>query len=125
MEVSDDDYIYRLSGVCIHRGTADHGHYWSYINTERGDKEPDPEKSQEDWAKLGKGVWKKFDDEMVSFFNVNDIKGECYGGDSTKLTDIEISTFIGGKGANYGKSAYMLVYECKKKNPMRIVSQVA
>ena len=36
MLISDDDYIYRLSGVCIHRGTADHGHYWSYINTERG-----------------------------------------------------------------------------------------
>jgi len=58
---------------------------------------------------------------MVSFFNVNDIKGECYGGDSTKLTDAEVSTFIGGKAGGYGKSAYMLVYECKNKNSMRVV----
>lgn len=31
--VDQDEYIYRLVGVNIHRGTGTHGHYWSLINT--------------------------------------------------------------------------------------------
>ena len=42
METEDEDYIYRLVGVNIHRGVADSGHYWSMINTKRGKDEPDP-----------------------------------------------------------------------------------
>ena len=29
-------------GVTIHQGTADHGHYYSIINTARGKDEHDP-----------------------------------------------------------------------------------
>jgi ubiquitin C-terminal hydrolase len=36
MKIDDDDYIYRLVGVNIHVGTADQGHYYSIINTNRG-----------------------------------------------------------------------------------------
>jgi hypothetical protein len=36
MEVEDEAYLYRLVGVNIHVGTADHGHYYSIINTKRG-----------------------------------------------------------------------------------------
>lgn len=39
-EIEDDDYIYRLVGVNVHVGTADHGHYYSLINTQRGAAEP-------------------------------------------------------------------------------------
>ena len=39
-QVNDDDYIYRLVGVNVHVGTADHGHYYSLINTKRGQDEP-------------------------------------------------------------------------------------
>ena len=42
LKKEDDDYIYRLAGVNIHRGNGDHGHYWSLINTKRGTAEPDP-----------------------------------------------------------------------------------
>ena len=31
-DIDDDDYIYRLVGVNIHVGAADHGHYYSMIN---------------------------------------------------------------------------------------------
>ena len=31
-------YTYELTGVVVHTGTADSGHYYSYINTRR-DKE--------------------------------------------------------------------------------------
>lgn len=36
MNYADDDFTYRLVGVNIHRGTGEHGHYWSLINTQRG-----------------------------------------------------------------------------------------
>mmetsp|Transcript_39087 Transcript_39087/g.59595 ORF Transcript_39087/g.59595 Transcript_39087/m.59595 type:complete len:143 (-) Transcript_39087:1838-2266(-) len=79
-EIEDDDYIYRLVGVNIHVGTADHGHYYSLINTERGQDEKDPY-SDEDWAKVEKQPWKKFDDNTVSDFYFNgDIKKEAFGG---------------------------------------------
>lgn len=32
----DDCYEYKLVGVNVHSGTANAGHYWSYINTNRG-----------------------------------------------------------------------------------------
>ena len=32
---ADDCYEYKLVGVNVHHGTADSGHYWSYINTNR------------------------------------------------------------------------------------------
>jgi len=52
MEQDDDLYIYRLVGVVIHRGNADHGHYWSVINKNRGDDEPDPFEKEAEWKKL-------------------------------------------------------------------------
>lgn len=33
MRCQPEDYLYRLVGVNIHRGTGEHGHYWSLINT--------------------------------------------------------------------------------------------
>lgn len=41
LQAEDEDYVYRLVGVNIHRGVADGGHYWSIINTNRGKEEPD------------------------------------------------------------------------------------
>lgn len=37
----DDCFEYKLVGVNVHSGTANAGHYWSYINTERGMEEKD------------------------------------------------------------------------------------
>ena len=39
------------------------------------------------------------------------------------MTQFEIEAFAGGLDQTYGKSAYMLVYECKQKNPLRVVEQ--
>jgi predicted methyltransferase len=54
MQKDDDEYIYRLAGVNIHRGNADHGHYWSLINTDRGEKEPDPYVDEAKWKNIEK-----------------------------------------------------------------------
>jgi ubiquitin C-terminal hydrolase len=42
LQFDDDSFIYKLVGVNIHVGTADHGHYYSIINTNRGIAEADP-----------------------------------------------------------------------------------
>ena len=48
MEITDDEYTYKLVGVTIHIGTAEHGHYYSLINTKRGSEEVDETKAE--WA---------------------------------------------------------------------------
>lgn len=45
----EDCYEYKLTGVTVHSGTANAGHYWSYINTRRGYNELDGNDPQ--WAK--------------------------------------------------------------------------
>lgn len=82
MEVADDDYIYRLVGVNIHTGTATGGHYYSHINTKRGDLEPDAtlgEKEFEEWKKSKEDPWKTFNDDKVSSFTWSSLKNEAYG----------------------------------------------
>ena len=32
----EDCFEYKLVGINVHSGTANAGHYWSYINTNRG-----------------------------------------------------------------------------------------
>ena len=52
----DDCYEYKLVGVNVHSGTANAGHYWSYINTNRGGDE------QEDKV----DSWMEFNDSRVT-----------------------------------------------------------
>ena len=110
----DDDFIYRLVGVNIHRGTAQHGHYWSLINIARGAKEKDGP----NWGKVEDDAWKRFDDDEVHFQSYRDLHCESFGGDETSMKESEINTFI-SEGQAYGKSAYMLIYERKTKGPIR------
>ena len=39
--ILDDCFEYKLVGVNVHSGSANAGHYWSYINTNRGSDEGD------------------------------------------------------------------------------------
>jgi len=57
---------YKLTGVIIHKGSSDSGHYYSLIK----DRElEDPEQEQ----------WYEFNDKIVSFFNPAHIPGEAFG----------------------------------------------
>ena len=114
MTKQDDDYIYRLVGVNIHRGAAQHGHYWSLININRGKRE----KEGAAWHKVEDDIWRAYDDDEVRFQSFKDLAAETFGGDATAMKQEEIDTFI-GEGSAYGKSAYMLVYERKTKSPVR------
>jgi hypothetical protein len=141
MEIDDDEYIYRLVGVNVHVGTADHGHYYSLIDQRRGGAELDPTIKDEEgntkfaeWAEVGKDPWKVFNDSEVRHFNFDkDLKAEAFGvsagekddegGErkSDAMTDAELASFLAGGAKTYGKSAYMLVYERKSKKSLHEV----
>lgn len=59
----------------------------------------------------------EFNDSTVRDFNFEKLKEECYGGDGKGGSD-EAWNF----GGSYGKSAYMLVYERRSKNPIKILA---
>ena len=111
----DDCWEYKLVGVTVHTGTANAGHYWSYINTRRGHAEPD--ENDPNWSKTETDTWMEFNDSTVRNFNFDKLKEECYGGDGRSSGGDDSWSF----GGSYGKSAYMLVYERRKKKPVKIL----
>ena len=56
-----EDFEYKLVGVVLHMGTADAGHYLSYININRSEKD---EESPE-WLLTDKEKWLEFNDTLV------------------------------------------------------------
>lgn len=65
-KVTHKDYFrYKLQGVVVHVGTADSGHYYSFIN---------------DREHPGNG-WFEFNDQFVNPFDPDHIPDECFGGD--------------------------------------------
>lgn len=61
VELAKEDYEYKLVGVVVHMGTAEAGHYLSYINIARGEKD---EESPE-WLLTEKEKWLEFNDSCV------------------------------------------------------------
>mmetsp|Transcript_15532 Transcript_15532/g.21043 ORF Transcript_15532/g.21043 Transcript_15532/m.21043 type:complete len:117 (+) Transcript_15532:745-1095(+) len=115
LNYEDDEFVYRLTGICIHRGRANSGHYWSLIHTNRGGKEPDPVEKEALWLDLSK-EWKEFNDERVSYFVSRNIPEQGFGG---YMTDLEMKTYAAGDSEDWSKSAYLLVYEKKLKSELR------
>ena len=102
----------------MHSGTADAGHYWSYINTNRG---TDEEENDPTWMQTENDPWMEFNDSHVS-----DYKFEQLDDDVSGDAEIQIGGGFGGFGGfnwggKYGKSAYMLFYERRKKKDMKVV----
>lgn len=107
-------YEYKLVGVIIHVGTADAGHYYSLINTDRFQKSNEHE---EEWLCTSKDKWMEFNDSHVRDYNFEDLKGDAFGGSSGN------DDLFGGyfKSNSYGKSAYLLVYEKRFKTPIKVL----
>jgi len=82
------DYDYNLVGVLVHLGTAESGHYYSYIK--------ERESSSKNYNK-----WFEFNDTRVTPFDPKNLKKEAYG------TSSESRESIFGGGAN----AYFLIYQ--------------
>ncbi|RKF63805.1 putative ubiquitin hydrolase [Golovinomyces cichoracearum] len=84
--------IFELVGILVHSGTAESGHYYSYIR-ERPSSHP-----QEKWV--------EFNDECVSSWDPNSMEVSCFGGPDYRAHDENSSCL-------YDKtwSAYMLFYQ--------------
>jgi len=64
----DSNYWYNLIGVVVHTGTAEGGHYYSFIRNRS-----DPQQDQ----------WFLFNDAEVKPFDPSQIASECFGGEMT------------------------------------------
>jgi ubiquitin carboxyl-terminal hydrolase 34 len=84
--------MFELVGVLVHSGTAESGHYYSYIR-ER------PTRSSSE-------AWFEFNDDVVSDWDPANLEGSCFGGPDYRPP-------FDGNGIVYDKaySAYMLFYQ--------------
>jgi len=103
-------YQYDLVGIIVHTGTADSGHYYSYI------KEQEEFRLQAD--KTDK--WYEFNDILVRDFDPAEIPVETYGGEET--------SYQSGFGSTTShkmmrmRNAYVLVYKRKLTDESLIVT---
>ena len=81
--ISDHDEIpghwYNLAGVVVHTGTAEGGHYYSFIR-DRSSKDNN---------------WYLFNDAEVKTFDPMQIAAECFGGEMTvRVTTLKKDSFL-------------------------------
>ncbi|MCQ2815956.1 MAG: hypothetical protein MJ252_01700 [archaeon] len=112
---SDAYYNYYLVGVVIHMGSADSGHYYSYINTIRGGQGDIADYDEND--RRMDNYWLEYNDSNISKFNIEKLNDECFGG--TTQTEGTAGYFWGQ--IENCKNAYLLVYERKIKMPHKII----
>ncbi|KIX05757.1 uncharacterized protein Z518_03729 [Rhinocladiella mackenziei CBS 650.93] len=86
-QAGEPDY-FQLTGVIVHSGTADSGHYYSFIRQRPSVKAP-----QDSWV--------QFNDQDVGVFDPGQMRDNCFGGNS-EAGFYHIPKFY---------SAYMLFYQ--------------
>ena len=106
----EEYYEYELKGINVHIGNAMGGHYISFIDVERDghDNELNIKSSIENG--IIKSKWLKFNDSIITEFDPKDIPIESYGGSLEENVNNENI-----------QNAYLLIYERKKKTPIKII----
>ena len=106
----EEYYEYELKGINVHIGDATGGHYVSFIDVERDghDNELNIKSSIENG--IIKSKWLKFNDSIITEFDPKDIPIESYGGSFEENVSNENI-----------QNAYLLIYERKKKTPIKIL----
>ncbi|XP_071053277.1 ubiquitin carboxyl-terminal hydrolase puf isoform X2 [Onthophagus taurus] len=95
-EEEEEQYEYDLIGVTVHTGTADGGHYYSFIK---------------DRTAGARDKWFLFNDAEVKPFDPNQIAAECFGGEMTSKTYDSVTDKFMDFSFEKTNSAYMLFYE--------------
>ena len=80
MDIDQNEYVYKLVGVTIHEGTAEHGHYYSLINIKRNNEDNDENSSE--WLQVQNQQWRVFEDDKIKPYAFNDIKEDAFGGNN-------------------------------------------
>lgn len=94
-----DHFEYKLIGVTVHTGTADGGHYYSFIK-----ERSNPNSQHQD-------RWFLFNDAEVKQFDPSQIEAECFGGEMTSKTYDSVTEKYLDFSFEKTNSAYMLFYE--------------
>ncbi|XP_069360601.1 ubiquitin carboxyl-terminal hydrolase puf isoform X3 [Maniola hyperantus] len=101
---SEEHYEYELIGVTVHTGTADGGHYYSFIR----DREHDHHDR-----------WLLFNDAEVKSFDPALLAAECFGGEMTSKTYDSVTDKFMDFSFEKTNSAYMLFYELSAPRAQR------
>ena len=81
VEKEDEECKYRLVGVVIHTGSAESGHYYSYIRAgKRNESALNPLYQNERNLFTKQERWLEFNDTMIRAFNFDNLESECFGG---------------------------------------------
>jgi len=104
------NYEYDLSGIIVHIGTAESGHYYSFIKERNAQHDPNYQEK-----------WLCFNDKTVEPFDPSEIPEQCYGG-----FDLNSIDPMYPKKARRLKtySAYMLFYTKRIPNNNRVQSKI-
>ena len=92
--------LFKLSGILIHAGGANAGHYYSYIKDRNDSRDEKQHFVGSGISATGLNVndnWLKFNDDDVDFFDTTNIPQECFGGFSRQFPIV--------------KNAFILFYE--------------
>ncbi|KAI9136811.1 hypothetical protein BKA69DRAFT_1128787 [Paraphysoderma sedebokerense] len=92
-------FRYELAGVLVHTGTADSGHYYSFIK-ERKPRFGDAERK-----------WFHFNDSNVELFDPKDVPSQCYGGSDSYPQYDAVQQKSVPKYISKPNNAYMLFYQ--------------
>ena len=97
----DEYYEYELAGIIVHMGTAESGHYYTFVKEREGGD--------------GSSAWFRCNDKDIDPFNPDNIPGAAYGGNEYSTTwDPHLRKNVAGI-VQKSYSAYMLLYERKAK----------
>lgn len=117
----DEEYLYELIGVTVHTGTAEGGHYYSFIR-ERNLNEDELDETNS----INKAKWYLFNDAEVKPFDAaSQLASECFGGETTSKTYDSTSDKFMDLSFEKTNSAYMLFYERKSKKNVKMDHNLA
>ena len=113
--------MYELTGVVIHSGTSDSGHYYSLIKDDTPTTTvPTPTSAADTTGGTGvgagaseEGKWYQFDDAEVRVYDIDNMKNDCYGGGS-RVHELQSVQDIHTTSYESTKNAYILVYSRRK-----------
>lgn len=103
---SPEDYQYELTGIVVHSGSMDSGHYYSYIKGLYLQQYP-LITSERIPLKGNECKWFEFNDTSVTLWDPKRLEADCFGSNEATTKDVF------GTRKNYGKGAYLLVYQKK------------
>lgn len=88
-EADPTQFEYKLVGVVIHMGTADAGHYISYVNIDRSG---DSSVNTEQWMQTEKQQWLEFNDNQVKPFDFDLLPFKAFGEQQQTNKTTQITT---------------------------------